>query len=149
MGKLSRRERIAKRGSAGRAAMRERAARRALDDRSRDDRYPALSGLRGMAALGVFVVHAYGLAHVSQVWPAHETISFLLAWPLKMGWAGVDVFFTLSAFLLALPFARAQMDGTPPPNLRGYAMRRLLRIVPAYTLQLLVLLLLIAIGAAA
>ncbi len=104
--------------------------------------------MRGLAALGVFAVHAYALARYPQVWPGHDTVSFLLAWPMKMGWAGVDVFFTLSAFLLALPFARSQHDGASPPDLAGYAARRALRILPAYGLQLLVLLALIALGIA-
>ena len=128
----------------GGAAMQGKGARKA----SRAERYPALSGLRGLAALGVFAMHAYALARFPRIWPGHDAISFLLAWPMKMGWAGVDVFFTLSAFLLALPFARAQLDGAPPPGVRGYAARRALRILPAYALQLLVLCALIATGAA-
>ena len=98
---------------------------------AQDDRYPALSGLRGLAALSVFAVHAYALAGFTQIWPGHPTASFLLAWPLRMGWAGVDIFFTLSAFLLALPFVHAHLDQAPAMSLRGYAARRLLRILPA------------------
>ncbi|MEO5595760.1 MAG: acyltransferase [Lysobacteraceae bacterium] len=109
-------------------------------------RQPALSGLRGIAALGVFAVHAYALAGLATVSADHPTLSFLLAWPSQMGWAGVDLFFTLSAFLLALPFARANLQQSTAPNLRGYAARRLLRILPAYYVQLAVLLILIASG---
>ncbi len=144
MGKKSRRRQAAQRANDDRTTAGEAEARLA----SRADRYPSLSGLRGLAALGVFAVHAYALARFPQIWPEHPTVSFLLAWPLKMGWAGVDVFFTLSAFLLALPFACALADGAPPPGLGGYAARRALRILPAYGLQLLILLALIAMGAA-
>ncbi|MEO8741850.1 MAG: acyltransferase, partial [Lysobacteraceae bacterium] len=144
MGKKSRRKQSTKHAIAGSAGLPANSMRRA----SGDERYPALSGLRGLAALGVFCMHAYALTRSPKIWPGHDSISFLLAWPMKMGWAGVDVFFTLSAFLLTLPFVRAQMNGIPHPGLRGYAARRALRILPAYGLQLLVLLALIAMGAA-
>ena len=113
---------------------------------AQDERYPALSGLRGLAALGVFAVHAYALARYPQIVPGHPAISFVLAWPLRIGWAGVNVFFTLSAFLLSLPFARAMLDHAPSPRLQAYAARRVLRIVPAYAVQLLVLFCLIALA---
>ena len=144
MGKKSRRKQSTRHAIANSAASLENLARYATGD----ERYPALSGLRGLAALAVFCLHAYALTRLPKVWPGHDTLSFLLAWPMKMGWAGVDVFFTLSAFLLALPFVRAQMSGAPEPGLRGYAARRALRILPAYGLQLLVLLALLAMGAA-
>ncbi len=117
-------------------------------DRAEGDPYPVLSGLRGLAALAVFATHVYALMRFPQIVPGHATLSFLLAWPLKMGWAGVDVFFTLSAFLLALPFVRAQRDGTAPPSLRAYSTRRLMRILPAYAAQLAILLALIWLGVA-
>lgn len=144
MGKKSRRRQAAQRARNDRAGLREADTRLA----STSDRYLALSGLRGLAALGVFAVHAYALAGFPQMWAGNATASLLLAWPLKMGWAGVDVFFTLSAFLLALPFARAQTDGAARPSLSGYVARRSLRILPAYALQLLILLALIAMGIA-
>jgi peptidoglycan/LPS O-acetylase OafA/YrhL len=113
-----------------------------------NDRYPALTGLRGLAALCVFAVHAYGLMLFPQLWPGHDTASSVLAWPFRMGWAGADVFFTLSAFLLAFPFVRAQVAGAKAPDLRDYSVRRLARILPAYLLQLLILLALIALRVA-
>jgi len=109
--------------------------------------FAALSGLRGLAALGVFCLHAYGLAGMPQLAPGHPELSFLLAWPMRMGWSGVDVFFTLSAFLLALPFARAGLADARAPDLRDYAEHRALRILPAYAVQLLVLFALVALGA--
>jgi peptidoglycan/LPS O-acetylase OafA/YrhL len=145
MGKKSRRARSAESREKNRDARRDAKATPV----AQDDRYPALSGLRGLAALGVFAVHAYALARDPQILLGHHVISFVLAWPLRMGWAGVNVFFALSAFLLSLPFAQALNDGAPSPSLRGYAARRVLRIVPAYAMQLLVLFALIAFGWAA
>jgi peptidoglycan/LPS O-acetylase OafA/YrhL len=102
----------------------------------------SLTGLRGLAAVGVLGLHAIQFAGYPAGVPAP------LAWLLKMGWAGVDVFFVLSAFLLSLPFARAALGTGPAPERRRYFRRRVLRIVPAYYVQLLVLLLLGALGVA-
>lgn len=110
------------------------------------DRYPALNGLRGLAALAVFGFHAYVVAGLPVVLPGWPAAGFAIHWLLRMGWAGVDVFFTLSAFLLALPYARALVDDAAPPSLPGYAARRAMRILPAYYIQLVLLLALAAMG---
>jgi peptidoglycan/LPS O-acetylase OafA/YrhL len=104
--------------------------------------FASLDGLRGIAAAMVLGMHAYELAGEPASVPAP------IAWLLRLGWSGVDVFFVLSAFLLALPFVRAA-HGAPRPDLRTYARRRALRILPAYYAQLVVLLVLFAVGAAA
>lgn len=99
-------------------------------------RWPALTGLRGLAALGVLLFHAFVLAGQPQSLPAPAR------WVFSHGWSGVDIFFTLSAFLLTLPFLRG---GPPSASSRSpghYARNRLLRILPAYYAQLLLLLLL-------
>ena len=53
---------------------------------------------------------------------------------------GVDIFFCLSAFLLAMPFARWRQHDAPRPVTGRYLWRRALRIYPAYLVQLAVLL---------
>jgi len=63
-----------------------------------------------------------------------------------MGGTGVDVFFTLSAFLLTIPFVISAPAAMPAPDLRDYAKRRLLRIVPAYYVQIAILIGLAALG---
>jgi peptidoglycan/LPS O-acetylase OafA/YrhL len=102
--------------------------------------WPALTGLRGLAALAVLLLHAYILGGQ----PA--SLSAPVRWLLGMGWSGVDVFFVLSAFLLSLPFLRAQAAGQVV-SLRRYFWRRALRILPAYYAQIVVLLLAGALGA--
>jgi peptidoglycan/LPS O-acetylase OafA/YrhL len=99
------------------------------------DVIPALTGLRGVAAFAVFAYHVWVYSHAALVAPGHPFASAVLAWPLKIGWVGVDIFFTLSAFLLSLPYARAALAQAPPPSLRTYLRRRVLRIFPAYWVQ--------------
>lgn len=50
---------------------------------------------------------------------------------------GVTIFFLLSGLLLYRPFAAAHADGERMPRLGAYAVRRVLRIVPAYWVALL------------
>jgi peptidoglycan/LPS O-acetylase OafA/YrhL len=99
-------------------------------------RIDSLTGLRGLAALGVFAFHAWLLGRMPDPAPGVPGLSQALDWLLRNGWSGVDVFFTLSAFLLALPFARAARDRAPVPAWRPYLRRRCARILPAYWLQL-------------
>ncbi|MEO8003190.1 MAG: acyltransferase family protein, partial [Arenimonas sp.] len=63
-----------------------------------------------------------------------------LEWLMAMGGMGVDIFFTLSAFLLSLPFAEALRRNQAHPDLRTYTKRRFARIFPAYYLQIVVVL---------
>ena len=106
------------------------------------DQWPALTGLRGLAAFAVLCLHAYETAGK----PVSVPQPF--AWLFSIGWSGVDVFFTLSAFLLTLPYLRAEFDGAAAPRLGEYAWRRAVRILPAYYVQIAILLLLGALGIA-
>lgn len=95
---------------------------------------PELTGLRGLAALWVLLFHAWVVCGEPGLG------GYGLAAPFAVGWAGVDVFFTLSAFLLSLPFATWRLGLAPRPPLKRYFMRRVLRIFPAYYVQLAILL---------
>lgn len=104
--------------------------------------FPELNSIRGFAALWVMLFHAWALYGQPQLamgvgdWKVSSADFF------AVGWAGVDVFFTLSAFLLTFPFAAWQLENASKPNLGVYFTRRILRIFPAYYAQLLILLLL-------
>jgi peptidoglycan/LPS O-acetylase OafA/YrhL len=53
---------------------------------------------------------------------------------------GVEIFFVLSGYLIYGQFTRAQAEGRPRQDLRRYALRRFLRIYPAYWVALVTLL---------
>ncbi len=100
---------------------------------------PALTGLRGFAALWVLLYHVWALSGAPLLaLPGVESLR--LSHFLSIGWAGVDLFFCLSAFLLALPYARWRHAGAPRPDTTQYLQRRVLRIYPAYLVQLTILL---------
>lgn len=95
-----------------------------------------------MAALAVFLFH-YGYFNPDiRLDLSVPLIGKALQFPLGLGFAGVDLFFVLSGFLLALPFAHARQAGLSPPDLRRYFKRRVLRVFPAYYAQLVLLALL-------
>jgi len=97
---------------------------------------PELDTLRGIAVLGVILLHAFS-------WP-YSGLSFgtwgtLLVRVTRPGWIGVNLFFVLSGFLIT----GILLDSRDRPEFyRGFYLRRALRILPAYYLLLVLLLLL-------
>jgi peptidoglycan/LPS O-acetylase OafA/YrhL len=77
-----------------------------------------IQGLRAIAVLSVLAFHA-GL-------------------PLPGGFTGVDVFFVISGFVITAMLVREAADGSRPPDLRRFYLRRLLRLLPALLAVLLV-----------
>ena len=84
--------------------------------------YPALDGLRAIAFLMVFALHYL-----------HKYL------PVSWGWAGVDVFFVLSGFLITGILFDSR---NTPHHFRNFYIRRTLRIFPLYYAVFAVLLLL-------
>lgn len=109
--------------------------------RGRD--FPALTGLRGFAALWVLTYHAWIAAGPKELTIDVPLLGLIEYHPLfGVGWAGVQIFFALSAFLLALPFAEASIGvNSRPTAKRSFFLKRLIRVFPAYYLQLAILLL--------
>jgi peptidoglycan/LPS O-acetylase OafA/YrhL len=103
------------------------------------ERLAALEGLRGYAALLVFLVHAFGVLAIRLygIDPDHHSLwgdtgpalAFLLF--LHRSHYGVDLFFVLSGLLMA-DLAARRWPGTP-----RFLTRRLLRIYPAYAVSTL------------
>jgi peptidoglycan/LPS O-acetylase OafA/YrhL len=94
-----------------------------MADRPAPAQIDALTGLRGLAALWVVLFHLT----LRQHWSV-----------LDAGWLGVDMFFTLSGFVLTYVYADRAIFGT----LRGYIgflMTRLARIYPLHVFALLLM----------
>lgn len=103
---------------------------------------PALTGLRGFAAFWVLSYHAWIMAGPAEIVVPIFEIGFIELHPLlASGWAGVQLFFCLSAFLLTLPHAR-YLSGlqSHPPGRARYFLRRFVRVFPAYYFQASILL---------
>ncbi len=93
----------------------------------------ALDGLRGLAIGLVLYVHAFHLLQPvtlgDQGWP------WLLQRLSRSGWLGVDLFFVVSGYLITTILLRVRESGL---SMRGFWMRRALRIMPLFYLYLLV-----------
>lgn len=96
-------------------------------------RWSSVDALRAIAALMVLASHA-PLLGPSQ--PAG-----LARYTTRLG-VGVWIFFAASGYLIAGPFLRALLEGKPLPPAGRYALRRAVRILPAYWIALTVILLL-------
>ncbi len=91
-------------------------------------RFPLVDSVRAFAALTIFGFHiSFHLGLLTQ-----DTLSRYLG-NLNVG---VPVFFVVSGFLLYRPFVASRLGGRPAPPLVPYAIRRALRIVPAYWVAL-------------
>jgi len=96
-------------------------------------------GIRGVGMLLVFFTHLFLLADPN---PDSNMQAYGWAAPI-LGHIdlGLAAFFVLSGYLIARPFARAYVAGTRRPPLREYVRNRVLRVVPAfYVFTVLVLL---------
>jgi peptidoglycan/LPS O-acetylase OafA/YrhL len=93
---------------------------------------PEIDGLRFIAIFSVFLFHLGTELSGKMGLPPHG-IFFV---PIRTGLRGVQLFFTISSFVLALPFARAFLAGGKKVSLRKYYLRRLTRIEPPYLIAL-------------
>jgi peptidoglycan/LPS O-acetylase OafA/YrhL len=91
-------------------------------------RFPLMDSLRAIAAISVFFAHGLVLL---EALGGTSLSSFLARQDV-----GVAIFLMISAFLLYRPFVQARYARQPRPALVPFAIRRVLRIVPAYWLAL-------------
>ena len=101
----------------------------------------ALTGLRGFAALWVLLFHVWGAAGPRRMTLELGGLSLDFTPLFSIGWAGVQVFFVLSGFLLALPYIDWRAGRRAQPPVLPYLARRCVRVLPGYYLQLLILVL--------
>ena len=103
-----------------------------------------LTGIRGWAALWVFLYHVWSLSGYPDFTVVLAGVPLDFTPLVSMGLAGVTIFFVLSGFLLAIPFAEWQSGLRQRPALDRYFLRRVMRVFPAYYAQLAILLLIAA-----
>lgn len=102
-----------------------------------------VDGLRALAALMVFVNHAFAQAWTPGTTPAPERPWSLFSYSLVTGHLSVTVFIVISGFCLALPVV-AEGGGRLPGGVRRFLERRSLRILPPYYAAVVLSLALIA-----
>ncbi|HOS92937.1 MAG TPA: acyltransferase [Armatimonadota bacterium] len=97
---------------------------------------PQIDGLRFVAIAVVILFHTARVleefvpTRVAQ-WPEDPL------WILyKQGFCGVQLFFGISGFILALPFAEQHIAGQRPVSLARYFLRRVTRLEPPYFINL-------------
>lgn len=94
-----------------------------------------VDGLRFLAIITVIFYHVQ-LFFVAKT-PFKFNFDNGLHWLIQNGFKGVEIFFVLSGFILALPFANHFLAGSKKPNLKNYYLRRLTRLEPPYFLALI------------
>jgi peptidoglycan/LPS O-acetylase OafA/YrhL len=103
---------------------------------------PQIDGLRFVAILAVIAYHSAGfyLLHRNLTAGHPQRSTFWLNTVFAAGHNGVALFFSISGFILSLPFAREALRDGPRVRLREYYWRRVTRIEPPYVIQLLAML---------
>ena len=99
---------------------------------------PEVEGLRFIAISTVVLFHLHEqlLRKKSEQFALGPADHGALAVLSQFGIA-VPLFFTISAFILALRFARQHLQGQTPVSLSGYYIRRLTRLEPPYIISLI------------
>lgn len=96
--------------------------------------FDVLDGLRGMAILLVVAFHTLYIN------PAHGVGARLAGYVIAAGWMGVPIFFVLSGFLISYPFFQRRQADPQFWHQRGYARRRLAKILPPFYLSIVLFL---------
>ncbi len=100
---------------------------------------PEIDGLRFLAIVLVVAFHVLASLRSERPMfgPAHA--AGLLERVVDTGYFGVELFFVISGFILALPFAAHHLTGAKPVTLGRFFERRLTRLEPPYIVSLAVL----------
>jgi peptidoglycan/LPS O-acetylase OafA/YrhL len=102
---------------------------------------PQIDGLRFLAIMWVIAYHvrAICLFHLGASQTSPTAAGGILNDVFDAGAYSVELFFAISGFVLALPFAKQHLGKGPAITLRGYYIRRLTRLEPPYVIHLLFL----------
>jgi peptidoglycan/LPS O-acetylase OafA/YrhL len=102
---------------------------------------PEIDGLRFLAIMPVLIMHLTTAVkkNAADVYPKESLKDNLFNDLLLLGDTGVYVFFGISGFILALPYAKYHLMGGVQVKLGKYYKRRVTRLEPPYLLTLLTL----------
>jgi peptidoglycan/LPS O-acetylase OafA/YrhL len=99
-----------------------------------------IDGLRFLAIFAVLIQHLHERfvrnTTIQFAQPPEETLTAYIA---TRGFVGVYVFFVISGFILALPFAIKRLAGNNELKLKKYYARRLTRLEPPYIIWMTIL----------
>ncbi len=95
--------------------------------------FDLLDGLRGIAILMVVCYHDF------YVNPQSGLLVRCIGWLNDRGGVGVQIFFILSGFLISLPFFKVRKTDISSWYVKGYARRRVAKIIPPFYFSLVVL----------
>lgn len=104
---------------------------------------PEIDGLRFLA-IATVVLHHLSTQVERQIMEKRlgvkpDAAHDWLLWIVHHGAVGVQVFFAISGFILAMPFAKAALDGGRPVRLKEYFWRRVTRLEPPFVVSMLLL----------
>jgi peptidoglycan/LPS O-acetylase OafA/YrhL len=98
---------------------------------------PEIDGLRFLAIFSVIAFHLVEYMQSKMASGAYPAMPYdgptLL---VHQGYIGVELFFMISGFVVAMPFAKHYLCGAPRMSLRFYYLRRLTRLEPPYLIAL-------------
>ncbi len=101
---------------------------------------PEIDGLRFLAIITVVIFHLQThFFRITNVNYKFEGINEYIHYMISRGGLGVNVFFGISGFILALPFAKKYFNNKKIA-LKSYFIRRLTRLEPPYIISLTILL---------
>lgn len=101
---------------------------------------PEIDGLRFIAITSVVLYHLSGFIIAKDYHQYSDNFDYsFLKTILSRGDLGVPLFFSISGFILGLPFANYYLGKEKPVSLKKYFLRRLTRLEPPYILTMLIL----------
>lgn len=101
---------------------------------------PEIDGLRFIAIFSVLLYHVHGFLSEKdhKIYQSDIDVSFITRL-IKNGDFGVPLFFVISGFILAKPFAESIVFRKPKIDLKKYFLRRVTRLEPPYFISMIVL----------
>ncbi|WP_317166167.1 acyltransferase [Chitinophaga sp. Ak27] len=100
-----------------------------------------MDGLRFIAIFSVFIFHVSEILNVKDKSIYYDAMCANSIWKtyISHGGYGVQLFFAISGFILALPFVQHYLAGAKQPVMKQYFLRRLTRLEPPYILIMILL----------